>query len=134
MEWSTQHRQIETRIRVEDHQIGWRSLTEPGRVAEPFTRSPGACAQGVLGRAELRQRRNLLADQAVRKKAAGISSGVDRDTRVQGFREPLETTGVQSTHMPGVRGVLVLAGLGVQLEVVELDHGRDQRNLALGHQ
>ena len=85
MAWRAQHGEVEARIGVEDHEIGWRPFAEPGRVAEPGASPPGTRAQRVLRRAELPKRRNLLTDQAVRKEAARVSAGVDRDARVQCF-------------------------------------------------
>jgi hypothetical protein len=51
--WGAQHGEVDTRISIEDHQIGWHPFAEPGRVAEPRARAPGTGPQRIFRRAEL---------------------------------------------------------------------------------
>ena len=94
MAWRAQHGEVDTWISVEDHEIGRRAFAEPGWVAEPGASAPGTRAQRVLSRAELPQRGNLLADQAMRQEATGVSAGINRDAGVQGFGKSFETGGI----------------------------------------
>jgi hypothetical protein len=46
--WGAQHGEVDTRISIEDHQIGWHPFAEPGRVAEPRASAPGTGPQRIF--------------------------------------------------------------------------------------
>ena len=97
------------------------------RPAQPLPGPPGAGAQDVLGGRELGHPGDLGADQAVRQRAARIGAGIDRHAQLVRGPERLEPALVQRAHVLRVRRELRLAGAGIPLEVVELDHRRHQR-------
>src|SRR3954469_21096384 len=70
----------------------------------------------------------------MRQKTTGVSTGVNRNPSVKGSREPIETAGIQRANVAGVDRILLLAGSGIHLKIIELDHGRDECDLLLGHQ
>ena len=120
--------------RRQDDEVGLVALGEPRRAAEPRARVPGGGAERFgRGHPDAVQGLDLVPDQAVRERAAGVGAGVDRHARLvrgpQRRGHPL----VQPAHVRRVRRELALALRGVRREVRDLDQRRDQRDLALGH-
>jgi hypothetical protein len=46
--WRAKHGEVDTRVGIEDHQIGWHPFAEPGRVAEPRASAPGTGPQRIF--------------------------------------------------------------------------------------
>ena len=101
--------------------------------SQPLPAPPGRLGDDLgLRDAGLHQSGDLLADEPVRQRAAGVGPGVDRHAGFEGVADPLPGIAVQRPHVRGVGRELLLRRPGDLGKGVDVDQRRHHRDPPAG--